>query len=118
MKFILNIFLHIVLSAAALIAVATYVPGIELQGIPTAIAVTFALFVIRYTVKPILAIISLPINLLTFGLFSFVINGVLFYLVAKYIEGFSVETFTAGIVGAFVVSVIKAVGGWVIDIIF
>ena len=47
MKFILNIFSHIALSAAALIIVATYVPGIDLQGIPTAIAVTFALFVIR-----------------------------------------------------------------------
>ena len=117
MKLILNIILQIALSAFALIVVSMYVPGVSLQGWQTAVAVTFALFLMRYTVKPILAIISLPINLITFGLFSFVINGAIFYLLAKYIEGFEVTTLVAGIIGAFVVSVIKSIGGWFIDLI-
>lgn len=117
MKFILNIILHIGLSAGALIAVSMYVPGIHLSGWQTAVAVTFALFITRYTVKPILAIISLPINLITFGLFSFIINGGLFFLIAKYIEGFEVDTLMAGVIGAFIVSLIKSIGGWVIDLI-
>jgi putative membrane protein len=82
MKLILNIILHIALSAGALLLVSKYVPGVHLSGWQTAVVVTFALFVLKYTVKPILAIISLPINLITFGLFSFVINGALFFLIA------------------------------------
>jgi putative membrane protein len=117
MKFLLNIALHITLSAAALILVAMYVPGIDIAGWQAALVVVFALFVVRYTIKPILMIVSLPINLVTLGLFSFVINGILFFLVAKYVEGFSVATLLAGIVGAFAVSVIKTIGGWVIDTI-
>ena len=118
MKFILNIILQIALSAAALIVVSMYVPGVHLAGWQTAVAVTFALFVMRYTVKPILAIISFPINLITFGLFSFLINGAIFFLLAKYIEGFEVDSLVAGVIGAFVVSVIKSIGGWLIDLIF
>lgn len=115
MKFLLNIALHIALSAAALILVSMYVPGIDIAGWQAALVVVFALFIIKYTIKPILMIVSLPINLVTLGLFSFVINGVLFFLVAKYVEGFSVATIIAGILGAFAVSVIKTIGGWVID---
>lgn len=117
MKFLLNIALHIALSAAALILVAMYVPGIDIAGWQAALVVVFALFVVRYTIKPILMIVSLPINLVTLGLFSFVINGILFFLVAKYVEGFSVATLLAGIIGAFAVSIIKTIGGWVIDTI-
>ncbi len=115
MKFLLNIALHIAISAAALILVSMYVPGIDIAGWQAALVVVFALFIIKYTIKPILMIVSLPINLVTLGLFSFVINGVLFFLVAKYVEGFSVATVIAGILGAFAVSVIKTIGGWVID---
>jgi putative membrane protein len=118
MKLILNIILHIALSAGALLLVSKYVPGVHLSGWQTAVVVTFALFVLKYTVKPILAIISLPINLITFGLFSFVINGALFFLVAKYIEGFTVDTFMAGVIGALVVSVVKSFGGYLIDLLF
>lgn len=115
MKHIIKIILHIILSAAGLIIAAKYVTGIEVETWQAAIVVTFALFILRYTVKPILSIITLPINLLTLGLFSFVVNGLLFFIVGKYIEGFTVTTIFAGIIGAFVVSVIKTVGGWIID---
>jgi putative membrane protein len=112
-----KLLLHIALSAAALLFVAQYIEGIDITGWQAALVVVFALFIIKYTIKPILTIVTLPINLLTLGLFTFVINGILFWLVAKYVEGFEVTTLVAGIIGAFVVSVIKTIGGYFIDLL-
>ncbi len=117
MKSLIKLILHIALSAGALLLVAKYVEGIHVAGMQAAVVVVFALFIVKYTIKPILAIIALPINLLTLGLFGFVLNGMLFWLVARYVEGFEVTTLMAGIIGALAVSVIKTIGGAVIDII-
>jgi putative membrane protein len=117
MKSLIKLALHIALSAGAILLVAKYVEGISITGWQAALVVVFALFVVKYTIKPILGIISLPINLLTLGLFSFVLNGILFWLVAKYVDGFEVTTLLAGIIGALAVSAIKTIGGSVIDMI-
>lgn len=117
MKSLIKIILHIALSAGALLLVAKYVEGINISGWQAALVVVFALFVFKYTIKPILTIATLPVNLLTLGLFSFVINGFVFWLVAKYVEGFEVTSLIAGIIGALAVSIIKTIGGGVIDTI-
>jgi putative membrane protein len=61
-------------------------------------------------VKPIISILTLPLNILTLGLFSIVINGAFFWFVGQIIQGFSVSSFKAAIIGALVISIIT----WII----
>lgn len=65
-------------------------------------------------IKPIVNILTLPINIVTLGLFSLVINGVLFWYLGTLIKGFEVTTFTAAFVGALLVSIIN----WVLKKVF
>ena len=58
-------------------------------------------------IRPVLILLTLPINLLTLGLFTFVINGVLFWLVANFVQGFSVTSFGTAILGALVYGLIS-----------
>jgi putative membrane protein len=64
-------------------------------------------------IKPILVILTLPVTILTLGLFIFVINGILFWLVGNFLDGFAVQTVMAGIIGAIVYSVIS----WILSAI-
>lgn len=95
----------------AIFALPYFVTGVTVNSILTAIVVSACLVFLNMVVKPIITILTLPINILTLGLFSIVINGIFFWLVAQIISGFGVATFTAAIIGAFVISVIN----WIIN---
>jgi len=66
-------------------------------------------------VKPVLVVLTLPITIVTLGLFVFVINGLLFMFAASFIDGFSVDSFIAALVGSLVVSIITTIGNKVLD---
>jgi len=61
------------------------------------------------TIRPILSLLMLPINLLTFGLFSFVLNALLFWFVASFIEGFSVAGFVPALIGSLALAAVSYV---------
>jgi len=67
--------------------------GIQIEGYGTALIFIIILSVLNILVKPILHIISLPITLLTLGLFSFLINAFVFYLSSQFVSGFHIEGF-------------------------
>ncbi len=86
---------------ALLVILVTYVvPGISVASFWTALLVALALGILNAIVRPILIILTLPITLVTLGLFTFVINGVLFWLVSTVIKGFNVDGFLAAFLGA------------------
>ncbi|MCX7188917.1 MAG: phage holin family protein [Methylotenera sp.] len=95
------------LNALALIAVAYYVPHIHVADFLTALMAALVIGLVNMLVKPILVILTLPITILTLGLFILVINGLLFYAVGNWLNGFEVETLTAGMIGALVYSVLS-----------
>ena len=95
------------LNALALLAVAYLVPGIHVAGFAAALVAALVIGLVNMIIRPILVLLTLPITLLTLGLFILVINGLLFYLVANWIQGFDVTTITAGIVGALVYSLLS-----------
>lgn len=95
------------LNALALLAVAYLVPGIHVAGFAAALVAALMIGLVNLFVRPILVLLTLPITLLTLGLFILVINGLLFYLVGNWIQGFDVTTMTAGIIGALVYSVLS-----------
>lgn len=110
MNFILKWFI----GAVAVLLTAYLVPGIAVSSFFIAIIVAFVWGFVSYFIKPVLAILTLPINLLTLGLFSLVLNGLLFWFVSSFIEGFTVNGFIPAVLGAFVVSLIS----WILGKIF
>jgi len=98
-----------ILSAIALVIVANYVPGFHVNSFATALIVAVILGIINTLIKPIILILTLPINILTLGLFTFVINALLLLLVARFVPGFTIEGFVPALIGAIVLWLINIV---------
>jgi putative membrane protein len=101
------------LNALALFGVAQVVPDIHVQNLLIAAIAAAVIGLANMLIKPILVILTLPVTILTLGLFIFVINGVLFWAVGHFLQGFEVKTLLAGIIGAFAYSVIS----WILSAI-
>lgn len=119
-KSTMHIIFKWIISALSILFVAYALPKLGLPGITiasfyTALIVALVLGLLNITLKPILVILTLPINLITLGLFTFVINGFLFWFAASFIDGFTTEGFTGAFVGALLVSLISMIGHKVID---
>ena len=94
----------------AILVVARFVPGIEVSGLYIACIVAVIWSLINVTLKPVLFVLTLPINLLTLGLFSLVINALLFWFVATFVAGFAVAGFLPALMGTVIISLISWVG--------
>ena len=95
------------INSVSLIAVAYLMPTISVSSFATALVAALVLGLVNAVIRPILVLLTLPVTLLTLGLFIFVINGLLFWLVGSFIEGFVVAGFWAGVLGAIVYSLIS-----------
>lgn len=100
---------RVLLTAITLILVAYLVPGVFIDGIYTAIIVAVVLGLLNLIVRPILIILTLPITILTFGLFAFVINAAIFLFVASFVDGFAVDGFLPALVGSLLVTVVSTI---------
>ena len=92
------------INAVALMAVAYLLPGISVSSFITALIAALVLGLVNAIIRPILILLTLPATLLTLGLFMFVINGLLFWGVGSFVEGFNVSGFWPGFFGAIVYS--------------
>ena len=95
------------LNALALLLVTHFVPNIHVANFTTALVAALVIGLVNMLIKPILVILTLPISILTLGLFILVINGVLFYGVGNFLEGFEVNNLMAGIIGALAYSLLS-----------
>jgi putative membrane protein len=95
------------LNALALLAVAYFVPDIHIAGLGVALIAAVVIGLVNVLIKPILVILTLPVTILTLGLFILVINGALFWGVGHVLVGFNVATFKAGIIGALAYSLLS-----------
>jgi len=94
-------------NTVSLIAVAYLMPSISVASFWTALVAALVLGLVNAVIRPILVILTLPATILTLGLFIFVINGLLFWFVGSFVEGFVVGGFWAGFFGAIVYSLIS-----------
>ena len=95
------------INAVALLAVPYLIPSISVDSFVTALVAALVLGLINTVIRPIIVLLTLPATLLTLGLFIFVINGLLFWLVGYLLSGFHVGGFWAGVFGSIVYSVIS-----------
>ncbi len=93
-----------VVSAIIIMLTAYFVPGISVAGFWTALLVVAVITLINIFIRPFIMYISLPINIITLGLFTLVINALLFMLTAKIVSGFSVDGFWPALAGSVIVA--------------
>lgn len=89
-----------ILNALALLLVTNLVPDVHVEGFYAALVVALVLGVVNALIRPVLVLLTLPINLLTLGLFTLVINALLFWFVSTLVKGFQVAGFGAAFWGA------------------
>ncbi|PIR46494.1 MAG: hypothetical protein COV07_04010 [Candidatus Vogelbacteria bacterium CG10_big_fil_rev_8_21_14_0_10_45_14] len=104
-------------SAASILLVAYLVPGIEVSGIYIALVVAVLLGIANTFVRPVLFILTLPITILTLGLFTLVINGIVFWWLASFVQGFQIDGFWYAVLGALLVSMFSSLGNrYIVDL--
>jgi putative membrane protein len=103
----MSILIAIIINTLAVLVTGYILPGIHLRSFWTALAVAIVLGIVNAILRPIIFILTLPINILTLGLFSFVIIGLLVYLVSAIVPGFKVDNFGWAILFALIVALIN-----------
>ena len=111
----MTILLRVLWNALGLLLIAKYVPGITVDSFYTAVIAAVILGLFNAILKPILVLLTLPITLLTLGLFSLVINAALFLFAASFVEGFAVASFWYALLGSLLMSLISTIGNKWID---
>ncbi|YAF94825.1 MAG: phage holin family protein [Nodularia sp. CChRGM 3473] len=97
-------FLTILATALSLLIVDLVVPGVNLANFPAALIAAFVIGLINGSVKPILSALSLPLNFLTLGTFSLIVNGLCFWLASVLVPGFAVRGIIAFLLGPVILS--------------
>jgi putative membrane protein len=107
----MKIIVRWLLLAAALLLVAHLYPGVTVASFGAAMIAALVLGLLNTLVRPLLVLLTLPVTLITLGLFLFVINALMFWAAATLLEGFHVAGFGAALIG----SVLYSLCGMVID---
>ena len=97
------------LSAAALLLVAYIYPGVAVKSFGAALVAALLLGLLKTAVRPVLVVLTLPVTLVTLGLFMFVINALMFWAAASLLDGFHVNGFLAALLGSLIYSVLGLV---------
>jgi putative membrane protein len=108
------VFLHWLVSAVAMLITAYLVRGFKLKNFGWSLIAAFVVGVANIFLWPVLIFLTLPLNLLTLGLFTFVVNGAVLKICAAVLPGFEIETWGAAIFGAIVLSIVGTVMHYVL----
>ena len=99
---------RLVITGLGLWAAETIVPGVRIDGWGNLVVAALLLGIVNAVIRPVILILTLPLTVLTLGLFIFIVNGISFYLVAWLVPGFSVSGLGAAVLG----SIVVALTGW------
>jgi putative membrane protein len=106
-----GILLRWIITTLAIMVVPHIIPGVRVEGIGTALAAAAILGILNALVRPILIILTLPLTVVTLGVFILVINALLFELAGVLVSGFHIASFWSALFGSLVVSLVS----WVIS---
>lgn len=105
----MGILLKILINALAVFGAAYILPGVHVKSFGTAVVVAIVLGLLNFFVKPVLVFLSIPITILTLGLFLLVVNAIIVKLCAKLVDGFQVDGWLWAIIFSLVVSLFAAI---------
>ena len=105
---------RLLISALGLWIAQALVPGMEIHGVGTLLVAALLLGIVNAFVRPVLVILTLPITVLSLGLFLWVINAAMLGLVARLLDGFTLHGLGSALLGALIVSVTSWIASWYI----
>ena len=108
----IRVLLHWLLNAVALLVISHYVDGFTVTNLVSALVAVVVIGLLNATLGLFLKIITLPLGILTFGLFFLVVNAVILWFSSKIVPGFSVTTFKAAFIGALALAVLHLLFGF------
>lgn len=110
----MTIILRLAFNALGLLLISEFVSGITVEGLYPALITAVILGIINIIIKPVLLLLTLPITIITLGLFAFVVNAFLFLFAASFIEGFKVDSFWYALLGSILMSIVSTIGNrWI-----
>lgn len=101
------ILFRLAINTAALMILPRFITGIEVEGIYIAVITALILGLINISIRPLVKLLTLPISILTLGVFALVVNALFFWFVATFIDGFNVAGFWPAFWGALVMSLVS-----------
>lgn len=101
-------------NALSLLAVASLLPSVTVDSFYAAVVTALVLSVVNTVIRPLLVLVTLPISILTLGLFTLVINAMMFWFVASFVKGFHVAGFWSAFWGALFYSLISTAASWLL----
>ena len=104
-----NFIIKTLIIAAAVVIASYFLPGVAVKRFTTALLVALVLSVLNYIVKPILVILTLPITIITLGLFLFVINALIIIIADKFIDGIKIDGFFWALIFSLILSILSSV---------
>src|ERR1700722_5085919 len=108
----LRLLLHWILNAVALLVVSHFVEGFDISNFVSALIAVIVIGLLNATLGLLLKVITLPLGILSFGLFFLVINAVILWFSSKFVPGFAVTTFKAAFLGALALAVLHLLFGF------
>lgn len=98
-----------IINALALLLIANFVPGMEVSGFYAAMITIVILALINAIIRPVIIFLTLPVTVLTLGLFTFVINGFMFWFASTIVQGLTVDGFMPAFWSALLLTIVSAV---------
>ncbi|QIA26275.1 phage holin family protein [Thermaerobacter sp. PB12/4term] len=105
----MNLLLRWLISAGSILLVAWLLEGIDVTGPGAALVAALVLGLVNAVIRPVVLFLTMPIGCVTLGLFTFVVNALMFWLVGAVVDGFEVRGFVPALIGSLLVSVISTV---------
>lgn len=104
------------INAAALFLLPYIVPAVQISSFMTALVVALVIGLLNTFIRPVLFVLTLPITVLTLGLFTLILNGLMFWIASYFIQGFAIRGFWWAVLAALVYSIISwAISSLVLD---
>ena len=98
-----------ILNSCALYLVMKLLPGVRIDHVSTLIVAALVIGLLNTFIRPVVLLLTLPVNVLTLGLFTLVVNGLMFYLSAMLVDGFSISSFFTAFLAALLFSIFSSV---------
>jgi putative membrane protein len=106
--------LHLVLTAVALLVVAHFVTGVNVEGIGSALIAALILGLVNAFVRPVMVLLTFPLTLLTLGLFLFVVNALMLWLASVLVPGFDITGFGSAFLGSLLLTLLNVLIAWLV----
>lgn len=103
----MKLFIRWLINTVGIIFAGYLVRGIYIEDFPTAVVAAGVLGIINVLIRPILLLLTLPLNILTLGFFTFILNGLIFYFIGNVVKGMAVANFWSAFAGALIISIVN-----------